>query len=718
MRRVLRKTPVAAVVCGVVLVAFLVVVYRWGPDALPALTQRLLGLGCAAMATVTYLCATRPRNLEDDLLAQIERGRHLDFGKELRKERKEHAKVELPLVGKITWRGIGGAAVFLVIAGWWLSPLAPVTVAPRPIDDLSTPLAQEITSLVLVCPDGRLAVALPPIRPVRTRRPAKRIPDDAEAFPRALGAIALGRYDRARRLLDVAAVEENVELIRLEEARALVEMYAGEPADALTWYQKALGREPDNTPLLCQAAAACIQSGDWPQAQSCLGRAIKLARAGAEKEPVGLAVCLHLQAALHQILGQKLDHVEEYNKEAQEIFAGQLGEDSPQEAASLNNQAVHVALRAGFPGARNLSNWAIEIWGKQGRKDPGLAVGLSNRAMCEYLQGQYVLARKSSDDALIRFRNSEESGSPVIALSMNGNALLALMLAQYEEARPAELKMLVTAFEKAFGARHPSVAAAMNTVGKSYQAKSLYAMAQIYHAQAADIIRQSLGAEHAYLASTLVELAETHLLQGHLDEAEKACHEATTIAEKSLGPEHPDTALCLKLQGRIRLAQGRPRDAQPLFEKALDIEHATLGETHPAVADTLGYLASMAADPQTVANGIAQYEEAIRIYETVLGDDYRDHPAIARLLVGLARLHVAVGRHAEAEPYLKRAMEIRNAKLVPFHPDLAETLEAEAEVLRRLDPPDPQRADSLAARAKAVRKKHAEENRREEKTTP
>ena len=350
-RKSLQKVPLAAVAWGAVLLIYMAVLFWLAPDAVPAWLQRLLGLISAVLATAVYVCATRPPESQDDLATQVRRGQHLDFGKQLREERRGHhgRSVNLPLLGETTLRAIGGAVVFVVVAAWWLTPLAPVAVAEREIGDVSGPLTREITSLVLVCPDGRLPIAQPPVRPPDARRLAKTIPDRADSYTLGLKAIAEGRYDDAQYLLAQSTAEGEGDPVAIHVARAQAELYAGRPAEAAVWYGNALGAKPNDPGLLCQMAAAWIHAGSPAKAQALLARALPAARDGGEATKLDLAVCLHLLSALDQLTGVRLDRAEDCNKQAQKLFAEQLGEGDPREAASLNNQSVLFALRGSFP---------------------------------------------------------------------------------------------------------------------------------------------------------------------------------------------------------------------------------------------------------------------------------------------------------------------------------------------------------------------------------
>ena len=82
---------------------------------------------------------------------------------------------------------------------------------------------------------------------------------------------------------------------------------------------------------------------------------------------------------------------------------------------------------------------------------------------------------------------------------------------------------------------------------------------------------------------------------------------------------------------------------------------------------------------------------------------YRKEP-----LPYLAELYRAQDKHAEAEPLYKRALAIREKALGPEHPDVAQSLESYAALLRNTQRTT--EATMMELRAKAIRAKHAREN--------
>ncbi len=81
---------------------------------------------------------------------------------------------------------------------------------------------------------------------------------------------------------------------------------------------------------------------------------------------------------------------------------------------------------------------------------------------------------------------------------------------------------------------------------------------------------------------------------------------------------------------------------------------------------------------------------------------------MATSLNNLALLYEAQGKYAEAEPLYGRALAILEKTLGPDHPNVAQSLENYAALLREINRKT--EAAELEARAKAIRTKHAKEN--------
>ena len=88
-----------------------------------------------------------------------------------------------------------------------------------------------------------------------------------------------------------------------------------------------------------------------------------------------------------------------------------------------------------------------------------------------------------------------------------------------------------------------------------------------------------------------------------------------------------------------------------------------------------------------------------------------EHPGLAPLLRGQAMLFIDERQFSDATAALDRAISIQEKSMRPSHPDRAAILESYAALLRKETTPDLHRAEDMETLAKAVREKHAEEDR-------
>ena len=80
---------------------------------------------------------------------------------------------------------------------------------------------------------------------------------------------------------------------------------------------------------------------------------------------------------------------------------------------------------------------------------------------------------------------------------------------------------------------------------------------------------------------------------------------------------------------------------------------------------------------------------------------YPSNPDTAETLYGLGLLRSAQSNYGEAESYLNRALQMQRKILLPHHSDIARTLEAKADLARKMGHAG--EAASCAAQAKSIR---------------
>ena len=251
------------------------------------------------------------------------------------------------------------------------------------IEDLIGPLVDEILAVVLVMPDVSVATLQPPTPSPRARQLAAEIPDDANAYHRALKAIAQRRFGDARPLLALAMRNDDAQPLQIRLARALTEMYAGQYGDAAQWYGEVLMDEPDNPTFLCQLSVAWMQAYQFGKAEPLLYQAARvcLEMPPEERDPL-LSVCYHLQGVLCIGQGKGYQEAETKCTQAHDLFQKTRGQQHVFVAASLCNHATLYMLQAKYPGAQGLVQRAHSIWSRAlGPNDPHLLASLGNLAM-------------------------------------------------------------------------------------------------------------------------------------------------------------------------------------------------------------------------------------------------------------------------------------------------------------------------------------------------
>ena len=118
---------------------------------------------------------------------------------------------------------------------------------------------------------------------------------------------------------------------------------------------------------------------------------------------------------------------------------------------------------------------------------------------------------------------------------------------------------------------------------------------------------------------------------------------------------------------------------------------------------------SLIADGET-AYQAGRYAEAEKLFLAALKEAEEfggQDPRLATSLNNLALLYKSLGKYAQADPLLRRALTIQEKALGTEHSQVATVFENYAVLLHRLN--RDAEADKMEARAKAIRAKHAQE---------
>ncbi|MEM8996690.1 MAG: tetratricopeptide repeat protein, partial [Acidobacteriota bacterium] len=177
--------------------------------------------------------------------------------------------------------------------------------------------------------------------------------------------------------------------------------------------------------------------------------------------------------------------------------------------------------------------------------------------------------------------------------------------------------------------------------------------------------RQIFGDEHPHVAVALQNLAAVKGRIGPVDEARRHWLACVDLRRRLHPSDHPALADALYGAARFHHMQRDLDAAEPAYREALAMRRALYGGDHPEVIRAELGVADLAWTRGELDDAARQYRAILaRLEAAELGDTLQAGSASLQLGRTLAR----DGRNREALPWLRRARDIRAARLGPNHP--------------------------------------------------
>jgi len=277
------------------------------------------------------------------------------------------------------------------------------------------------------------------------------------------------------------------------------------------------------------------------------------------------------------------------------------------------------------------------------------------------------------------------------AASRESEAVTTFLMGLFETSDPGETRgdiLTAQGLVRRAAARaeklqdHPLAQARMLEVtARLYRGLGQYAKASEMFARALTIEQAAGAGRTPEAASTLNQLSAELTRLGRYVAADSAAREALRIQMEALGPSHPSLAVTLTriasvaiYRGQLAVADTFNRRALALRERSLGIDDSLTAESHLTLGATLRFEGRSAEAER-------EMRVALAIAERTLGPD---NPHLADALIGIAYL-LDEDRHdyAGAEPYYRRALEIRRLRFGDAHPMVGATLSDIAQFLSR-----------------------------------
>ncbi|MEM7354601.1 MAG: serine/threonine-protein kinase [Acidobacteriota bacterium] len=365
-------------------------------------------------------------------------------------------------------------------------------------------------------------------------------------------------------------------------------------------------------------------------------------------------------------------------EEALRIRRGELGDDHPDVAESLNVLGGLSKAQGDYSLAERRHSQALDIYRRRlGRQSVKVAEVLNDLAMVRRSQGQYQEAEALFREALAIFGANDE-GQEDAAVTTLGNLALVLENQQRYDEAEAMMRQALGRSRVINGAPHPVVATQLNNLAFILEQRGDYRAAETFYRQALAMRRDVLEPQHPEIQESLNNLGAALFRRGDFAAAEVPLSEAMEQAQQHLGEAHPDLAPLLNNLALVRKRQQDYAGARELYEKALELRSEHLGEEHPLVATSLDNLAILLFDRGDSNAAEPLYRQALEVRRKVLGVE---HVAFAKSLINLASLESRRGRFTAAVRLHRQALDIRRAKFGDEHPRVASSLSRLAEAL-------------------------------------
>ena len=663
---------------------------------LPVFFQRLVGLANALLAMLVVVFAIR------------------EYGKRWN-------RLPLPLLGRISTSRVAGAAMFLAVCAWWLSPWAPLP-ADRGEPDLWRLLQQNLNMPLLSLDDAELATIVPPAPSLAARDSAAAV-TATDPFHRALVAIALGQFDDAARLLDLAAPSALADRETLDLARAQLDCYAGRYASASRRYGELLHGRPRFYDYLVQGTLAAALAGEHADADQRAEQLLEQARTLGRESP-RLLQAVNLLAAVRVLEGRFAD-ARQLMQETQpaRVRAARGGDWSgyhaPPVAADVNNAAVVAVLapQADDPNPAESLAWAKRLWSERAERhgqpreqlDLDEALEWHNLGLVALRQSRFDHAAELLDQARrLRERLGGVRDNPSLAATLAALAEVSRINANYAAAD--KLLSRAAALVGNLPATDPNrLPAAASRARLEADLGDATAAERDFQAliRAAE---NSLAPRHPYVALGMLQLAELELQIGRPGDVLKLTDEAAAILKPQPSAEKPlkqrpersgsaasrslppvEAAQAARIAGLAVIRLGDRDLAQRKLDEAAQILGATAAEQPdeiPAAVLESAALAAARAELATLleiySSAQSDYQEALRLIDMAFGERVKQHPLRAEYLVGTGRLAIHQHQAAAAVAPLEEALAIQTAALPAGHPATLTTRKLLAEVKQQL----------------------------------
>jgi serine/threonine-protein kinase len=223
----------------------------------------------------------------------------------------------------------------------------------------------------------------------------------------------------------------------------------------------------------------------------------------------------------------------------------------------------------------------------------------------------------------------------------------------------------------------------LNTIGRVYNSLGLYKEASAILEKSLALRQHLYGRQHQEFGTSLNDLSETQIALGELDTAEKALQESLQSVSTENQKQNFASkvhAKSLFLLGRIALERGEFDAAEQRFKQSMRMYDALGQQNSIDKASVMTQLGKALSEQYKEAEAEPWLRAALNIGKVQLG---QDHPQVAEQMARLADALEGQGKYEEAANWFRDSLNIKRRILGARHPDTVDTIENYGNFLRR-----------------------------------
>ncbi len=302
---------------------------------------------------------------------------------------------------------------------------------------------------------------------------------------------------------------------------------------------------------------------------------------------------------------------------------------------------------------------------------PYIAFSLSAYGKLLSRIGDFKEAEKLQREALDIRRAYHGDEHPDVAYSLGALGRVLYEEGRYDEAEK-DYREALAMHRKVNGPKHPVLGAVMNDIGQLQYSRGDYAAADTTLRNSLEFQRSVSGDEDRNaMAVSMVRRAAVLAARGRLLQAESLAREGVSISERLHADKGLWVARAVVELGDIRLQMHAVDEAETLYTNALArMRSFEAGAPHrPRDTPALIGLGRCRMERKDYDGAEARFREALDIDRRYLGDG---HPRVAEEEIALAKVFLARGEPADAEPLLVHAVGVLQNAVLPSQLDRRE----------------------------------------------